>query len=60
MGRVNQHWRKVLPIWSLPVDSDRQMTATGWNLLRESLYQIQQTEETAARLLGSVAKELFS
>ena len=57
--RVLKHWQEVKLLWAPPVETDRQMTASAWEALRETLYQVEKTEETCARLLGSVAHELF-
>jgi len=53
-----EHLRPLLNIYRPPLNEDEQMTRLNWDLAREVLYQVQQTEQTAGRLLASVAQEL--
>ena len=57
--RINTHLRGVLSTYSPPLDPENQMTRGAWEACREALYQVQQTEKTAGRLLASVVQEVF-
>lgn len=57
--RVTEHLRPLLSIYNVPLDEDAQMTRGHWETCREALFQVEQTEQTAGRLLASVAGELF-
>jgi hypothetical protein len=60
MERVVAHWRAAQALYDAPLDEKEQMTQARWDACREALYQVQQTEGTAARLLGAIVSELFA
>jgi len=57
--RIVTHLRKALTIYSVPIDHDEQMTRAAWETCRDALYQVEQTEKTAGRLLSSIVHEVF-
>lgn len=59
MERVAAHWRTAQALYDAPLCEKEQMVQARWQACREALYQVQQTEGTAARLLGAITSELF-
>ncbi len=59
LSRTQGNWRKLTVLFALPLNEDTQMKHGAWRTCRDELYQIMKTEETAARLLGSVIKEIL-
>lgn len=55
--QLGGYLRPVLASFDMPLDPDTQMTRAHWEACREALYQVQQTERTAARLLASVGSD---
>jgi len=53
--QIGDYLRPLLRVFDMPLDPDSQMTRARWESGREALYQMQQTEGTAARLLASLA-----
>ncbi len=59
MERVVALWRPVQSAFDVPLNEKEQMTQARWETCREALYQVQQTEGTASRVLGAIVRELF-
>jgi hypothetical protein len=59
LRRVTDYWRQVQGIYNVPLDEKAQLREVNRQLCRDVIYQVQQTEETARRLLGSVVSELW-
>lgn len=57
--RITDHLRPLLAVYDMPLDQEAQNTRLRWDACRDSLFQVQQTEQTAGRLLTSIATELF-
>lgn len=60
MERVAAHWRIAQVLYDAPLNEKEQMLQARWDGCRETLYQVQQTEATAARLLGVVVQDMFA
>lgn len=60
MKRIVEHLQPAAMIFNMPYDPDEQVTQVHWDKCRESLYQVQMTEQTLGRLLGSIAQEYRS
>jgi hypothetical protein len=60
MERVVAHWRAAQGLYDAPLNEKEQMLQSRWDACREALYQVLQTEGTAARLLGAIVSELFA
>jgi hypothetical protein len=56
MKRIVEHLQPAAMVFDVPYDPDVQMTQVHWDKCRESLYQVQMTEKTLGRLLGSIAR----
>lgn len=57
-ARIGEHLRPLLGVYRPPLNEEEQMTRLKWDQAREVLYQVQQTEQTAGRLLASLAQEV--
>jgi hypothetical protein len=60
MKRIVEHLQPAAMIFNVPYNPDVQMKPVHWDNCRESLYQVQMTEQTLGRLLGSIARECGS
>lgn len=56
--RIVAHWRPAQQAFAPPLNESEQMTRAKLEACREALYQVQQTEQTAGRLLAGIAAEL--
>jgi hypothetical protein len=52
--QIGDYLRPSLRHFDMPLNAEQQMTRGHWEASREALYQVQQTEGTAARLLASL------
>ena len=55
--QIGDYLRPLLRRFDMPLNAEEQMTRAHWEASREALYQVQQTESTAARLLASVTTD---
>jgi hypothetical protein len=60
LARVIEYLRPVTSQYDLPLNPDDQLRQARRDACREALYQVEQTERTVARLLGSVAREFLA
>lgn len=59
MEQVVAHWRPAQSAFDVPLNEAEQVTTSRWETCREALYQIQQTEGTASRVLGAIVRDMF-
>jgi hypothetical protein len=58
--RAAAHWRTAQSLFTPPLRETEQFTRENLVACREALYQVQQTEETALRVLGVVVRKMLA